>query len=222
MATIGRASAVADFGWLRLHGYLGWLAWLFVHILNLIGFRNRLVVLVQWAWSYFSYQRAIRLITGPLQGHNPTRQRDETRARGADPRCAGRRARPDPAAPGRKPLLQGHLSGVAVPHYSADEPVADRAGRPRGARHRHLFHDCFCPAIARPRPGCRSPVRRGQHDYADGVHRVVVLRAVGCELPSRTARRENRLRQASHHARGRRAAGELRSARGEQPVRGSP
>ncbi|HET7220819.1 MAG TPA: NAD(P)/FAD-dependent oxidoreductase [Vicinamibacterales bacterium] len=64
MATIGRASAVADFGWLRLHGYLGWLAWLFVHILNLIGFRNRLVVMVQWAWSYFSYQRAIRLITG--------------------------------------------------------------------------------------------------------------------------------------------------------------
>jgi len=65
MATIGRASAVADFGWLHLHGYVGWLAWLFVHILNLIGFRNRLVVLVQWAWSYFSYQRAIRLITGP-------------------------------------------------------------------------------------------------------------------------------------------------------------
>ena len=44
MATIGRASAVADFGWMRLKGYLGWLAWLFVHILNLIGFRNRLVV----------------------------------------------------------------------------------------------------------------------------------------------------------------------------------
>ena len=66
MATIGRASAVADFGWMRLKGYLGWLAWLFVHILNLIGFRNRLVVMVQWAWSYFSYQRAIRLITGPL------------------------------------------------------------------------------------------------------------------------------------------------------------
>jgi NADH dehydrogenase len=66
MATIGRASAVADLGWMRLHGYLGWLAWLFVHILNLIGFRNRLVVMVQWAWSYFSYQRAIRLITGSL------------------------------------------------------------------------------------------------------------------------------------------------------------
>jgi len=66
MATIGRNSAVADFGWMRLKGYLAWLAWLFVHILNLIGFRNRIVVMVQWAWSYFSYQRAIRLITGDL------------------------------------------------------------------------------------------------------------------------------------------------------------
>ncbi len=64
MATIGRASAVADFGWLRLKGLIAWQAWLFVHIMNLIGFRNRLVVLVQWAWAYFSYQRAVRLITG--------------------------------------------------------------------------------------------------------------------------------------------------------------
>jgi NADH dehydrogenase len=64
MATIGRASAIADFGRVRLSGLLAWLAWLFVHILNLIGFRNRLVVFVQWAWAYFSYQRSIRLITG--------------------------------------------------------------------------------------------------------------------------------------------------------------
>ena len=64
MATIGRASAVADFGWMRLKGLLGWLAWAFVHILNLIGFRNRLVVFTQWAWAYFSYQRSVRLITG--------------------------------------------------------------------------------------------------------------------------------------------------------------
>ena len=63
MATIGRGFAIADFGWLRLKGWIAWLAWLFVHIMNLIGFRNRLVVLVQWAWAYFSYQRAIRLIT---------------------------------------------------------------------------------------------------------------------------------------------------------------
>jgi NADH:quinone reductase (non-electrogenic) len=64
LATIGRASAVADFGWMRLTGWVAWLAWLFVHIMNLIGFRNRLIVLVQWAWAYFSYQRSIRLITG--------------------------------------------------------------------------------------------------------------------------------------------------------------
>ncbi len=64
MATIGRASAIADFGTFRMSGVLAWLAWLFVHIMNLIGFRNRVVVLVQWAWAYFSYQRAIRLITG--------------------------------------------------------------------------------------------------------------------------------------------------------------
>ncbi len=64
MATIGRASAVADFGWVQLKGWIGWLAWLFVHLMNLVGFRNRLVVMVQWAWAYFSYQRAIRLITG--------------------------------------------------------------------------------------------------------------------------------------------------------------
>jgi NADH dehydrogenase len=64
MATIGRASAVADFGWLRLTGLAGWLSWVFVHILNLIGFRNRLLVFMQWIWAYFSYQRSIRLITG--------------------------------------------------------------------------------------------------------------------------------------------------------------
>jgi NADH dehydrogenase len=64
MATIGRAAAVADFGRFRLTGWIAWMAWLFVHILKLTGFRNRLVVLVQWAWAYFTYQRSIRLITG--------------------------------------------------------------------------------------------------------------------------------------------------------------
>jgi NADH dehydrogenase len=64
MATIGRNSAIADFGTFTMKGYPAWLAWLFVHLMNLIGFRNRIVVLVQWAWAYFSYRRAIRLITG--------------------------------------------------------------------------------------------------------------------------------------------------------------
>ncbi len=64
LATIGRAAAVADLGRLKLSGYLAWLAWLFVHILYLIGFRNRLLVMIQWAWSYLTYDRGARLITG--------------------------------------------------------------------------------------------------------------------------------------------------------------
>jgi len=64
MATIGRAAAVADFGWLRLSGWIAWMAWLLVHIMKLVGFRNRIGVLIQWAWAYFTYQRSVRLITG--------------------------------------------------------------------------------------------------------------------------------------------------------------
>jgi NADH dehydrogenase len=63
MATIGRHAAIADFGWLRVSGYPGWLLWLFVHILFLIGFRNRLSVMLQWAIAYLTYQRSVRLIT---------------------------------------------------------------------------------------------------------------------------------------------------------------
>ena len=63
MATIGRNNAIADFGFLRVSGYLGWLIWLFVHILFLIGFRNRLSVMLQWAAAYLTYQRSVRLIT---------------------------------------------------------------------------------------------------------------------------------------------------------------
>ena len=64
LATIGRAAAVAQFGKLELSGYFAWLAWLFIHILFLIGFRNRLLVMIQWAWSYLTYERGARLITG--------------------------------------------------------------------------------------------------------------------------------------------------------------
>jgi NADH dehydrogenase len=64
MATIGRAAAVADFGWARFSGYLAWLLWLFVHLLFLIGFQNRVLVFIQWAWNYFSFNRSARLITG--------------------------------------------------------------------------------------------------------------------------------------------------------------
>ena len=64
LATIGRAAAVAQFGAFHISGYLAWLAWLFVHIFFLIGFRNRMIVLIQWAWSYLTYERGARLITG--------------------------------------------------------------------------------------------------------------------------------------------------------------
>ena len=64
LATIGRAAAVAQFGRIHISGFIAWLAWLFVHILFLIGFRNRLLVFIQWAWSYVTYERGARLITG--------------------------------------------------------------------------------------------------------------------------------------------------------------
>jgi NADH:ubiquinone reductase (H+-translocating) len=64
LATIGRNAAVAQFGKFHLSGFVAWLAWLFVHIFFLIGFRNRIIVLFQWAWSYFTYERGARLITG--------------------------------------------------------------------------------------------------------------------------------------------------------------
>jgi NADH:ubiquinone reductase (H+-translocating) len=64
LATIGRAAAVAQFGTIHISGFIAWLSWLFVHILFLIGFRNRLLVFIQWAWSYMTYERGARLITG--------------------------------------------------------------------------------------------------------------------------------------------------------------
>jgi NADH dehydrogenase len=63
LATIGRLSAIADLGWIRLTGYLAWVIWAVVHIAYLISFRNRLLVLLQWAWAYFTHERGARLIT---------------------------------------------------------------------------------------------------------------------------------------------------------------
>jgi NADH dehydrogenase len=89
LATIGRAAAVAEFGRIHLSGFVAWLVWLAVHIFNLIGFDNRLLVLLQWMWSYFTYERGARLITG---GRHPCRS------------LAGRES-PEQAgtAPGRRP-----------------------------------------------------------------------------------------------------------------------
>ncbi|MBV8518034.1 MAG: NAD(P)/FAD-dependent oxidoreductase [Acidobacteria bacterium] len=68
LATIGRAAAVADFGRIRFGGFFAWLAWLVIHIFFLIGFRNRFLVITQWAWAYLTYQRGARLITGERIG----------------------------------------------------------------------------------------------------------------------------------------------------------
>jgi NADH dehydrogenase len=62
MATIGRNSAVAELGAVRLSGFFGWLMWLGVHLVNVISFRSRVLVLVNWAWDYLFYDRPIRLI----------------------------------------------------------------------------------------------------------------------------------------------------------------
>jgi NADH dehydrogenase len=64
LATIGRSRAIADLGWVKLSGFPAWLAWLVVHLFFLIGFRNRLLVMIDWAYSYFTYKRGVRLITG--------------------------------------------------------------------------------------------------------------------------------------------------------------
>ena len=67
LATIGRKEAVVDFGWLRLTGRVAWLVWSVAHIYYLIGFRNRMAIAVDWLWSYLTYGRGARLITGPDQ-----------------------------------------------------------------------------------------------------------------------------------------------------------
>jgi NADH dehydrogenase len=63
LATIGRARAVAHIGWARFSGFPAWLAWMGIHVLFLIGFRNRLLVLISWAWNYVTFRRGARIIT---------------------------------------------------------------------------------------------------------------------------------------------------------------
>jgi NADH dehydrogenase len=67
LATIGRSRAVADFGRLHISGYFAWLSWLFIHLFFLIGFRNRILVMAEWAWAYITYNHSARLITEPKE-----------------------------------------------------------------------------------------------------------------------------------------------------------
>jgi|SRR6185436_10441053 len=67
LATIGRNKAVADFKFIKLQGILAWFIWMFVHLMAIVGFRNRMIVFINWVWNYFSYDRAIRLIIRPYK-----------------------------------------------------------------------------------------------------------------------------------------------------------
>ena len=71
MAVIGRSAAVAEIAGLRFSGFLAWLLWCFVHVFYLIGFRNRVIVMMEWAWAYVTYQRGARLITGDGEPQGP-------------------------------------------------------------------------------------------------------------------------------------------------------
>ena len=101
MATIGRSRALAQAGKIKLSGFIAWLAWLFIHVLYLVGFRNRYLVLFNWTWSYLSYGRGARLIT--KTGWHPKQALE-------DAKDAAPRALPPPAPP-------------AIPERSAAEPA---------------------------------------------------------------------------------------------------
>ena len=64
MATVGRGAAVAQIGPIRINGLIGWLLWVFVHLMYLVGFRSRVIVFFTWAWNYFFFDRPVRLIVG--------------------------------------------------------------------------------------------------------------------------------------------------------------
>jgi NADH dehydrogenase len=70
LAAIGRGRAVADLGFLKLSGFLAWLAWLFIHILFIVTFQNRLLILMQWGWNYVTKGRSARIITFPFSTHS--------------------------------------------------------------------------------------------------------------------------------------------------------
>ena len=101
LATIGRGAAIADFGKLKLSGFLAWMAWLLIHILFLIGFKNRFFVLLEWAMAYLTYDRGARLITGNLPEVEtkvpmlpPSVRRPVVLADGATPAIVGKEAAP--------------------------------------------------------------------------------------------------------------------------------
>ncbi|MGB5304472.1 MAG: NAD(P)/FAD-dependent oxidoreductase [Gemmatimonadota bacterium] len=84
MATIGRRRAIAMFGPVRATGFIAWLMWLFVHLMTLVGFRNRLAVFFEWTWQYLTYQRGARIITKP-EDREKVREYDRPSGHGHEP-----------------------------------------------------------------------------------------------------------------------------------------
>jgi NADH:ubiquinone reductase (H+-translocating) len=122
MATIGRAAAVAQIGRVKLYGLLAWAVWLFIHILALIGFRNRLAVMMEWAWAYLTWQRGARLITG------------EVGARLAEPgRVLGAAAVPGSAVDPRR-AGTGSPADVGGGGWLEGDPAQARGRRDGGSR----------------------------------------------------------------------------------------
>ena len=83
MATIGRASAVAQIGSVKLGGLVAWVAWMLIHVLYLVGFRNRLAVLISWAWAYVRMQRGARLIYDSVEEKQGSGRRQSTKSAAA-------------------------------------------------------------------------------------------------------------------------------------------
>ncbi len=79
LATIGRKAAVVDFGWLRLSGFPAWVLWAGAHVYFLIGWRNRLIVALNWLWNYLTFERGARLITGQIPPPQAVAARPEAR-----------------------------------------------------------------------------------------------------------------------------------------------
>ena len=115
MATIGRSRAIAEARGIKMHGFIAWLAWLFIHIWYLVGFKNRLMVILTWTWSYLSYKRGARLITST--GWKPELEKDQ-----ADQAVLSTRHRPMPA------LASSAASAASAP-LAAQGPALREASR---------------------------------------------------------------------------------------------
>ena len=187
LAVIGRGQAVADIGKLHFGGFIAWLAWIFVHIFFLIGFRNRVLVLLEWAWSYITYSRGARLITGETC-IRPARRSSNVRPPTRDPRRRrSRRAPPSsdswPAASptrARRRMATGWTRGSP---RAMRAPCATSTARPSGGRTRASTCPTRSPSwccwrtTTRPTPRrtCEPP-RVAKYARGEDYHRVTLAR----------------------------------------------